>query len=91
MLQCCLNRRFLFRRAFRLLGIFGFGFVVTLPFNNTMLLFDLCNIQAGYLQTVFSLYPLFYLGIGRTAGQINFFRRLIVQVDMFAAFLKFPT
>ena len=89
MLQRIPDGLFLFGRTLGMLSVLRLGLVVALPLDDTVLLFDLCDIQAGHIQAVFSLYPLFYLGIGCTAGQVDFFRWLIVQVDMFAAFFQF--
>ena len=43
-LQCRCNCRFLFRRPFRLSGIFKFWLVVVLPLNNAIFLLDLGDV-----------------------------------------------
>ena len=57
------NGRFLFRRAFRLPGIFGFRLIVVFSLSNTILLLDLSDIEGGYLQASLLQHALFDLGV----------------------------
>lgn len=66
-LQCLSNCRFLFRRTFRLLGLFRRRFIIVFPLDNSILLFDLGNIKRRNLQSGLLQHPLFNLtvcGIG---------------------------
>ena len=88
MLQCLCNRFFLLRRALRLLGVFGFRFIVVLTLNDAVFLLHLCDIevadfQSGMFQDIF---PDFLVGCFTLSRSQIHLVHLYFDLDMFFTF-----